>query len=198
MKNTGEREDDVENAICFHCLSFAFPCSNKDKHRKCIFTVSALSLYTALLSDCSNPVEVAGGCWIRLCCACAHKPFYLFQWWLDLGGRSVRGERSLVDNLLQVLTFGPAEPYLNYLWAGTEWFCDKFQRLRSLTFLPDLHYRNSGEGLRMGRSCNTFCWQKGWLTKQHLASIAPPALVAVFHGIWKQNLMWQGTKASSL
>lgn len=99
MKNTGEREDDVENAICFHWLSFAFPSSNKDKHRKWFFTVSALSLYTALLPGCSSPVEVADGCWIRLtclCCACAHKLFYLFQWLLDLEGRSVREERSLV------------------------------------------------------------------------------------------------------
>lgn len=32
----------------------------------------------------------------------------------------MRKERSLVDNLLQVLTFRPAEPYLNDLWAETE------------------------------------------------------------------------------
>lgn len=46
----------------------------------------------------------------------AHQHFCLFQWLLDLGGSSVRGKRSLADELLQALAFGLAEPFLNYLW----------------------------------------------------------------------------------
>lgn len=59
--------------------------------------------------------QVADGCWIRLTCsiqARGCKPFCLIWWLLDLGGSSVRGKRSLVDELLQALTFGPAEPYM--------------------------------------------------------------------------------------
>lgn len=47
-----------------------------------------------------------------------HKLFCLFQWLLGLGGSSVRGKRSLADELLQALTSGLAE--LSYLWAETE------------------------------------------------------------------------------
>lgn len=131
--------------------------------------------------------QVADGCWIRLTCSCTGscKPFCLTWWLLDLGGSPVRGKRSLVDELLQALTYGSAEPHLNSLRTEMEWYCDKFERLERCDLCVGRQTcccGNSEEGLKMGHACNVSFWEntaQGWLFKQQLVSVALPAPAAI-------------------
>lgn len=152
------REDNVKNVICFTGLLCVSLLMEAYENESDAFLSVLLSPCSMLLPGCSSPAS--DGCWIRLTCSVqnrGYKPFCLAWWSLDLGGSSVRDKRSLVDELLQALTLGPAEPSgaLNEpLIACGQWYCGKCERLERCD-LPGggqtFCYWNS-EGLRMGHA----------------------------------------------